>query len=95
MFSKKVGKIELQQKKLKIGSNVTIIGWGRTSSFEPISIRLKYNDAIHVQANDVCGPLSHSGVICLDSDYGNGACEVNKQILVFDFFINQFPLTGV
>jgi secreted trypsin-like serine protease len=74
IFSESVKPIELQTSELEIGSEIKIIGWGKTSAYGQISQDLKYN-TVTVQSNNQCGGIQYNGLICLGHPKDNGACN--------------------
>lgn len=75
-FTSSINFIELQAEELHIGSNVTIIGWGKTSNWGIPSSLLKYN-TVHVSSLHGCSGLEYGGILCFGHETNNGACNVS------------------
>lgn len=78
-FSSSIQRIELQNDELELISNVTIIGWGKTSNWGFPSQMLKYN-TVKVDSIVGCSGLGYEGIICLGHPFDNGACNVSLCI---------------
>lgn len=98
-FSLSVKPIQMETEEIPVGSNVTIIGFGRDSIHHPESEFLKFNDEIYVESNNGCSYafFNFDSIICLGSELENGACSVSffenmenlRKSLNFIFFYSQ------
>lgn len=88
-LSTSVQPIDLESENIPVGSQVTIIGFGRYSAVSvSLSNQLKFNDEIYVLSNKGCDNRGTDTIICLEAAFNNGACVV--RICVFFSTIGFF-----
>lgn len=76
-LSASVQPIELASESIPVGSQVTIIGFGRYSAAsDSESDHLKFHDKIYVLSNKGCDDRGTDTIICLEAEFNNGACDV-------------------
>lgn len=81
-FSSSIQKIPLENDELNLGSEVQIIGFGKTSNWGFISSILKYN-TVKVSSTKGCFGLGYDGIVCFGHEINNGACNVSETFLYF------------
>lgn len=75
-FTSSINLIELQIQELDLESQVTIVGWGKTSNWGNPSSLLKYN-TVRVSSVQGCSGLEYEGILCFGHETNNGACNVS------------------
>lgn len=92
-FSPSINQIDLQTVELSLASEVTIVGWGKTSNWGLPSSLLKYN-VVKVSSVEGCSGLSYGGILCFGHEVNNGACNVRSEIfqLISNLLIHTFLL---
>jgi Trypsin len=78
-FSESIKPIQFATEEVPEGANVTIVGWGKVSSWGSISEKLKFN-TLQAVGQDECARASgidFEGLLCLGHSSNNGACNVS------------------